>query len=59
MARLRTILLLRSALAAFLLGLGVVLLALGNVLFGVFLLVVAVVNGALVVVLARRARGVG
>jgi hypothetical protein len=58
-ARLRTILLLRSALAAFLLGLGVVLLALGNVLFGVFLLVVAVVNGALVVVLARRARGVG
>jgi hypothetical protein len=58
-ARLRTILLLRSALAAFLLALGVVLLALGNVLFGVFLLVVAVVNGALVVVLARRARGVG
>jgi hypothetical protein len=57
--RLRTILVLRGALALFLAGLGVVLLARDSVVFGVFALVAAVVNGALIAVLARRARHPG
>jgi len=56
--RLRAILLLRGALALFFLGLGVVLLATGNVVFGIFAVAVAIVNAALIVVLARRARRV-
>ncbi len=56
MDRLRAILLLRGALAAFMLGLGAVLLATGNVVFGVFAIGVALVNSGLIVVLARRAR---
>ena len=52
--RLRTILLLRGALAVFLAGLGIVLLASDNVVFGVFALAAALVNAALIVVLARR-----
>ena len=59
MARLRAILLLRAALALFFLVLGVVLLASGNVVFGVFAAAVAIVNATLIVVLARKARGSG
>lgn len=58
MDRLRAILLLRGALALFFLGLGAVLLATGNVVFGVFAVAVAIVNTALIVVLARKARRV-
>jgi hypothetical protein len=54
--RLRAILLLRGALALFFLGLGVVLLVTGNVVFGVFAVVVAIVNASLIVVIARKAR---
>jgi len=57
--RLRAILLLRGALATFLFVLGVVLLSTDDVVFGVFALVAALVNAALIVVLARRARGAG
>lgn len=59
MDRLRAILLLRGALAAFFFVLGVVLLVTGNAVFGVFALAVGVVNTALIVVLARRARDAG
>jgi hypothetical protein len=54
--RLRAILLLRGALALFFLALGVVLLATGSTVFGLFAVAVAVVNAVLIVVLARRAR---
>ena len=54
--RLRAILLLRSGLALFLFGVGVVLLATGSVVFGVFALVAASVNVTLIVVIARKAR---
>jgi drug/metabolite transporter (DMT)-like permease len=54
--RLRAILLLRGALALFLLVVGVVLLATGNLVFGVFAIVVAGVNAALISVLVRKAR---
>ena len=53
---LRAILLLRGALAAFFFVVGVVLLATGSTVFGVFALVVAIVNAVLIVVIARRAR---
>ena len=56
MGRLRAILLLRSGLALFLFGLGVVLLATGSVVFGVFAVVAAIVNASLIVVIARKAR---
>ena len=59
MDRLRAILLLRSALAVFFLVLGIVLVATGNVVFGVFAMVFALVNAVLVVVITRRARGTG
>jgi hypothetical protein len=59
MDRLRAILLLRGALAAFFFVLGVVLLATGNAVFGVFAIAVAIVNSVLIVVLARRARDAG
>ena len=59
MDRLRAILLLRGALALFFLALGVVLLATDNVVFGVFAIVVAIVNAALIVVIARKARQAG
>lgn len=59
MDRLRAILLLRGALALFFLVLGVVLVATGTVVFGVFAIAVAAVNAALVVVLARKARRTG
>jgi len=54
--RLRAILLLRAGLALFLFGLGVVLLVTGSVVFGVFALVASLVNAALIVVIARKAR---
>jgi len=54
--RLRAILLLRSALALFFFALGIVLLVTGNMVFGVFAVVVSLVNAALIVVLARNAR---
>jgi hypothetical protein len=57
--RLRAILLLRGALALFFLVLGVVLVATGTVVFGVFAIAVAAVNAVLIVVLARRARRTG
>ena len=56
MDRLRAILLLRGALALFFFALGVVLFATDNVVFGVFALVVAIVNTVLIVVIARKAR---
>jgi uncharacterized membrane protein len=57
--RLRAILLLRSGLALFLFVLGVVLLATGSVVFGVFAVAAAAVNATLIVVLARKARHPG
>jgi hypothetical protein len=57
--RLRTILVLRGALAAFFFVLGVLLLATGNTVFGVFAIAVGMVNTTLIVVLARRARDTG
>lgn len=59
MGRLRAILVLRGALALFLFGLGVVLLARGSTVFGVFAVAAALVNATLIVVLARKARGAG
>ena len=59
MDRLRAILLLRGALALFFLALGVVLLATDNVVFGLFAIAVAIVNAALIVVIARKARQTG
>jgi hypothetical protein len=57
--RLRAILLLRGALAAFLLVVGIVLLTAGDALFGAFAVGAALVNAALIVVLARRAHRAG
>jgi hypothetical protein len=54
--RLRAILVLRGVLALFFLGLGIVLVASGTVVFGVFAILVALVNTALIVVLAHRSR---
>jgi hypothetical protein len=54
--RLRAILILRGVLAAFFVVLGIVLLATGNVVFGLFSIAVAVVNAVLIVVLANRGR---
>ena len=57
--RLRAILVVRGGLAVFLVVLGIVLLATGTTLFGVFAVGAGVVNAGLVVVLARRARPSG
>jgi hypothetical protein len=57
--RLRAILLLRGALAMFFFGLGVVLLVGGDPVFGVFAIVAAIVNAALIWVIARKARRTG
>ena len=56
MDRLRAILLLRGALALFFLALGVVLVATGNIVFGVFAIAVAIVNATLIAVIVRKAR---
>ena len=56
MDRLRALLLLRAVLAVFLFTLGVVLLITDNPVFGVFAIVAAIVNTALIFyVLARKA----
>jgi len=57
--RLRAILLLRGALAAFFVILGAVLLATGTTVFGVFAIAFGIVNAALIVVIARKARRTG
>lgn len=57
MGRLRTILLLRGALALFLLVLGVVLVVDGDGVFGVLAIAAGVVNAVLIGVLVRRASG--
>jgi hypothetical protein len=54
--RLRTILIMRSLLAAFFVVLGIVLLADGDVVFGVFAIAVGITNAVLIGVLVRRAR---
>ena len=59
MGRLRAILILRGALALFFLGLGVVLLASGNVVFGVFAVLVAIVNATLIGIVVRKVRRTG
>jgi hypothetical protein len=56
MDRLRTILILRGLLAAFFVVLGVVLLAGGDTVFGVFAVAVGITNAVLIGVIARRAR---
>jgi len=57
MGRLRTMLVLRSLFALFLVGLGVVLLAGGDAVFGCFAIAFGLTNAALVAVLAQRVRG--
>lgn len=59
MGRLRTILMLRGALALFLLVLGVVLVVDGDGVFGVLAIAAGVVNAVLIGVLVRRASGAG
>jgi hypothetical protein len=59
MDRLRTILILRGLLAAFFVVVGVVVIAGGDVVFGVFAVLVGVVNAVLIAVLVRRARRAG
>ena len=59
MGRLRAILLLRGALALFFLALGVVLLATGNVVFGLFAIAFAIVNAALILAIVRKVRPPG
>ena len=56
MDRLRTILILRGLLAVFFVVVGVVVIAGGDVVFGVFAVLVGVVNAVLIAVLVRRAR---
>ena len=59
MDRLRTILILRGVFAAFFLILGVVLLATGDLVVGLFAVAVAITNAVLVGVVVRRARPPG
>jgi hypothetical protein len=59
MQRLRTILILRGLLAAFFVILGLVLLADGDAVFGVFAIVVGITNAVLIGVVVRRARRTG
>jgi hypothetical protein len=56
MGRLRTVLVLRSLFAAFLVGFGGFLLASGDAAFGCLAIAFGVTNAALVVVLVRRSR---
>jgi hypothetical protein len=56
MDRLRTILILRGLLAAFFGVLGLVLLASGDTVFGLFAIAVGVTNAVLIGVVVRRAR---
>jgi hypothetical protein len=57
--RLRTILIMRSLLAAFFVVLGIVLLTDGDVVFGVFAIAVGITNAVLIGVVIRRARSPG
>ena len=59
MDRLRTILILRGLLAAFFVVLGIVLLAGGDAVFGVFSIAVGITNAVLIGVVIRRARPPG
>jgi hypothetical protein len=59
MGRLRTILILRGLLALFFVVVGIVTLASGNMVFGLFALAIAITNAILIAVLARRARNTG
>ena len=59
MGRLRTILILRGLLALFFVVVGMVTLASGNMVFGLFALAIAITNAILIAVLARRARNTG
>jgi hypothetical protein len=56
MGRLRMILILRGLLAAFFAVLGIILLASGDTVFGLFAIAVGITNAVLIGVLARRAR---
>jgi hypothetical protein len=56
MGRLRMILILRGLLAAFFGVLGVILLASGDTVFGLFAIAVGITNAVLIGVLVRRAR---
>ena len=56
MGRLRTILILRGLFAAFFVVLGIVLLARGDTVFGLFAVAVGITNVVLIGVVVRRAR---
>jgi hypothetical protein len=56
MGRLRMILILRGLLAAFFGVLGIILLASGDTVFGLFAIAVGITNAVLIGVLVRRAR---
>ena len=56
MYRLRMILILRGLLAAFFVVLGIVLVASGDTVFGLFAIAVGITNAVLIGVLVRRAR---
>jgi hypothetical protein len=56
MGRLRMILILRGLLAAFFVVLGIILLASGDTVFGLFAIAVGITNAVLIGVLVRRAR---
>jgi hypothetical protein len=56
MDRLRMILILRGLLAAFFVVLGIVLVASGDTVFGLFAIAVGITNAVLIGVLVRRAR---
>ena len=56
MDRLRKILILRGLLAAFFVVLGIVLVASGDTVFGLFAIAVGITNAVLIGVLVRRAR---
>jgi hypothetical protein len=59
MGRLRTILILRGLLALFFLVVGIVTLADGSAVFGLFAIAIGITNAVLIAVLARRARNAG
>jgi hypothetical protein len=56
MGRLRMILILRGLLAAFFAVLGIILLASGDTVVGLFAIAVGITNAVLIGVLVRRAR---
>ena len=59
MDRLRTILILRGLFAAFFVILGIVLLATGDTVFGLFAVAVSITNAVLIGVVIRQARRPG